>query len=126
MLLLLAVFLLSLYKIADYYIQANKSAAEFDRLYDMISSVSPGSPYAEKYKALKEKNPDFVGWISVDGTNISYPVMQSKDRPDFYLRRNFDGQYSYYGTPYVEEECDAGVSDNTIIYGQNHCCQRIF
>jgi sortase B len=119
MLLLLAVFLLSLYKIADYYIQANKSAAEFDRLYDMISSVSPGSPYAEKYKALKEKNPDFVGWISVDGTNISYPVMQSKDRPDFYLRRNFDGQYSYYGTPYVEEECDAGVSDNTIIYGHN-------
>ena len=45
--------------------------------------------------------------------------MQSKDRPDFYLRRNFDGQYSYYGTPYVEEECDAGVSDNTIIYGHN-------
>lgn len=119
MLLLLAVFLLSSYKIADYYIQANKSAVEFKSLYDMISSVPPGSPYGEKYKALKEKNPDFVGWISVDGTNISYPVMQSKDRPDFYLRRNFDGQYSYYGTPYVEEECDVGVSDNTVIYGHN-------
>lgn len=119
MLLLLAVFLLSSYKIADYYIQANKSAVEFNRLYDMISSVTPGAPYGEKYKALKEKNPDFVGWISVDGTNISYPVMQSKDRPDFYLRRNFDGQYSYYGTPYAEEECDVGVSDNTVIYGHN-------
>ena len=45
--------------------------------------------------------------------------MQSKGRPDFYLRRNFDGQYSYYGTPYAEEECDVGVSDNTVIYGHN-------
>ncbi len=118
-LLLLAVFLFSSYKITDYFIQANKSAAEFDMLYDIVSSVQPDAPYSEKYKALKEKNPDFVGWISVDGTNISYPVMQSKGRPDFYLRRNFDGQYSYYGTPYAEEECDVGVSDNTVIYGHN-------
>ena len=31
----------------------------------------------EKYKALYEQNNDFVGWISIEDTNISYPVMQS-------------------------------------------------
>lgn len=45
--------------------------------------------------------------------------MQSPDRPDYYLRRDFSGKYSYYGTPYAEEKCDVGVSDNTVIYGHN-------
>ena len=58
-LLLLAVFLFSSYKIADYFIQANKSAAEFDMLYDIVSSVQPDAPYSEKYKALKEKKSRF-------------------------------------------------------------------
>lgn len=33
----------------------------------------------EKYGALFEQNQDFIGWISIDGTNINYPVMQTPD-----------------------------------------------
>ena len=38
---------------------------------------------------------------------------------DFYLRRNFSKQYSYYGTPFLAEYCDIKSSDNLIIYGHN-------
>lgn len=121
-----AAFLFSCYKVADYYIQAAKSASGFNRLYAIVSAAEDHSAEnskeltaAEKYGALKAENSDFAGWISISGTNISYPVMQSPDRPDYYLRRDFNGKYSYYGTPYAEEECDVGVSDNTVIYGHN-------
>lgn len=39
--------------------------------------------------ALHKKNHDLVGWIKVKGTRIDYPVMQTLNDPEFYLRRNF-------------------------------------
>lgn len=73
----------------------------------------------EKYAAVYEQNPDFVGWISVDGTQINYPVMQTPDNPDYYLKRGFDKSYSDYGVPYMQENCDPEQSDNRIIYGHH-------
>ncbi len=73
----------------------------------------------EKYQALYEQNEDFVGWIKIDDTLISYPVMQSIDNPDFYLKHAFDKSYSNYGVPYIDEACATGLSNNIIIYGHN-------
>lgn len=73
----------------------------------------------EKYQALYEQNEDFVGWIKIDDTLISYPVMQSTDNPDFYLKHAFDKSYSNYGVPYIDEACATGLSNNIIIYGHN-------
>lgn len=72
-----------------------------------------------KYQALYEQNEDFVGWIKIDNTLISYPVMQSIDNPDFYLKHAFDKSYSNYGVPYIVEACATGLSNNIIIYGHN-------
>ena len=73
----------------------------------------------EKYRALFDQNSDFVGWISIEGTNIDYPVMQTVDNPNYYLKRSFEKQYSDYGVPYVQENCDLGLSDNCVIYGHH-------
>lgn len=72
-----------------------------------------------KYQALYEQNEDFVAWIKIDNTLISYPVMQSIDNPDFYLKHAFDKSYSNYGVPYIDEACATGLSNNIIIYGHN-------
>lgn len=70
------------------------------------------------YKTLKQRNGDFVGWIYIDKTSLDYPVMQVMKDQNFYLRRNFDKKYSYYGTPFMDARCSAdGMCDNTIIYG---------
>ncbi len=73
----------------------------------------------EKYAAVHEQNSDFVGWISIDGTNINYPVMQTIDNPNFYLKHSFEKQYNNYGVPYVQENCVLGFSDNLVIYGHH-------
>ena len=48
----------------------------------------------EKYADVYAKNSDLVGWISIPGTRIDYPVMQTKDNPNFYLKHAFDKSYS--------------------------------
>lgn len=53
------------------------------------------------------------------GTEINYPVMQSPDESNFYLRRNFEKEYSNLGTPYLQENCDIRTCDNLIIYGHH-------
>lgn len=72
------------------------------------------------YEKLREQNPDFVGWIRIDKTPIDYPVMQTPDRPDYYLKRNFEKHQSAYGVPYVSEMCVLGAEGtNLLIYGHH-------
>ena len=73
----------------------------------------------EKYVPVLAQNSDFVGWLSIDGTQINYPVVQTKNSPNYYLKRNFEKKFSNYGTPYVQENCDIGLSDNIVIYAHN-------
>lgn len=68
---------------------------------------------------LYEQNEDIVAWIKIDNSNINYPVMQTIKNPNYYLRKNFYKEYSYYGTPYLSEQCNINSSDNLIIYGHH-------
>lgn len=82
-------------------------------------TTPPKQTAFEKYSAVYEQNSNFVGWISIEGTNIDYPVMQTVDTPNYYLKRNFEKQYSDYGVPYVQENCDLEFSDNCVLYGHH-------
>ena len=69
-------------------------------------------------QALIAENADCIGWLSIDGTTISYPVMHTPSDPQKYLRRNFYGKYSQSGVPFLDGRCDIR-STNLIIYGHN-------
>ena len=60
-----------------------------------------------------------VGWIFIEGTEINYPVMQTRNNPDYYLKHSFEKTWSDYGVPYVDEACTVGISNNLVIYGHN-------
>ena len=77
-------------------------------------------------KELYEINSDIIGWIKIEDTNINYPVMQTKDRPQFYLRKDFYKNYSQWGTPFLAENCDIKTSDNLIIYGHHINNSKMF
>ena len=67
---------------------------------------------------LYAQNSDFLGWLCIPGTEIDYPVMHTPNDPQKYLRRNFDGEYSSSGVPFLDYRCNTD-SDNLIIYGHN-------
>ena len=70
-------------------------------------------------ESLIAENSDCLGWLRISGTKIDYPVMQTKDNPQYYLRRDFNKQYSYMGTPFMDSRCDVNYDNNLIVYGHN-------
>ena len=69
--------------------------------------------------ALHEENPDCIYWITIPDTEIDYPVMFRPQDKDYYLKRDFYGDYSGSGTLYMDEDCDPEWGDNLIIYGHH-------
>ena len=73
-----------------------------------------------KIVQLKKLNPDTVGWISIDGTVVNYPVLWSRTK-NYYLHRDFYGATRAGGAIYVDERCDPNLPENRniVIYGHN-------
>ena len=111
-------FCISMFQVITHYASAGKSTNEFAQLAEIVEQAEETeetrgtgetpeepaegenqSPLA-KYQELFNQNNDMAGWISIDGTNINYPVMFTPDNPDFYLKRSFEKEYSAYGVPY--------------------------
>ena len=126
----LIVLLASLVMITHHHKDSVKQNAVYEELIETVESVSTDDEVTiefedkktmyDGYSKLYERNNDMVGWIKIDGTKLNYPVMQSIDNPDFYLKHGFDKEYTDYGCPYVQENCDVLLpSDNIVIYGHN-------
>jgi len=110
--------------------QAEKS---FQSLRDQVSAETgtqdqagqnfspvPDQTPQEVYGALKEQNTDFVGWISIDGTAIDYPVMQTPEDAYYYLKRDFQKKRNFCGVPFADGACGLSSADsNVILYGHN-------
>ncbi len=72
------------------------------------------------YAQIYALNSDLIGWITIPGTKVDYPVMQTPDRKDYYLKRNFNKMGSDWGAIYAREECDVfAPSDNVVLYGHH-------
>lgn len=129
-----ALFLFSGFMLCREYLDQKQSAEAFEEVAELVKE-EPDLPVLElesgpepvqeemtafdKYANVYAQNSDLVGWVSIPGTRIDYPVMQTKDNPDFYLKHAFDKSYSSYGVPYVQENCDIGISDNLVLYGHH-------
>ena len=71
-----------------------------------------------EFAQLYEMNSDIVGWMSIPAIGVDYPVMQTPEDPEFYLRRNFDKEDCKEGCLFVDAKCDVFTpSDNMTIYG---------
>lgn len=71
------------------------------------------------FKALREKNPDTVGWLYVGSCGISYPILQGEDN-DYYMNHTFEGTVNSSGAIIMDYRDDKYLKDwNTFIYGHN-------
>lgn len=131
------VFLVSAGLLARRFWDDHRTENEFQDLAEMIDTTAQteqgtetdGADHSQKFAALQARNPDFFGWISIQGTNLNFPVMYAPDNRDFYLRHDFDGQYSNYGVPYLDEACVVAgehPSNNLVVYGHNMKTGTIF
>ncbi|MGN0390821.1 MAG: class B sortase [Wujia sp.] len=143
---LICIFIGSAGYLAFYFLQSKHSEDQFEELETLIDEYDPsaqvsgdsagvnpedtvsgitfvdvdGVQVQARMEKIYRKNHDFVGWLSIEDTKISYPVMQTPEDEEYYIRRDFYGESSSAGTLFADTESDIKKpSDNILIYGHN-------
>lgn len=69
------------------------------------------------FEALSAINPDVVGWLTIEGTGIEYPVVQAGDNK-YYLKHIFTGERNRAGCIFLDCNNASDFSDpNSVVYG---------
>jgi len=82
-------------------------------------TMTKGPDVNESFIDLLQINKDVVGWISIPGTHIDYPVLQGDDNA-FYLKRDIYKKKTRAASIFMDYRNNiVTLSKNTIIYGHN-------
>lgn len=111
--------------IVRYILDASSASGLNDSLRN-IKDATPaagasGGDVLAQYAQLYTMNPDLAGWLTIDGTNIDYPVMQSaEENGQYYLNRNFNREEDVNGSLFVDIKSSLQPrSTNLLIHGHN-------
>ena len=142
--LLLAVFIFSSWKIVDALLEYRKGVQTYEALAQYVAfpettptaAQTPTSPIEEvqmnieestaesifpsvDFRALQALNEDVIGWIYIPDTQVNYPVLQGDDNDD-YLYHLLTGEYNSSGSIFLDAEVAGDFSSpNSPIYGHN-------
>lgn len=143
--------LISIFNIIKWKIDSNKTNYEITNIQENINveeiqdtenteiiepviEVPKENPYWDyinmnminvDFNGLKRTNPDVVGWLKVNGTNINYPFVQSSDN-DYYLTHSFNKSYNGGGWVFLDYRNNDTNNKNTIIYAHGRSDKTMF
>lgn len=115
-------------KVTDYSEHRPEILEEFSRQEGSVGYYQPSDekgpdgentnqPEVDYLADTKAINPDTVAWVTIDNTNIDYPVVQT-DNNEFYLHNNFYKKYEFAGVPFLDCRCEKEFTGfNSILYG---------
>lgn len=73
-----------------------------------------------KIRKLAQYNSDVIGWIEINDTNISYPVLHT-DNNEYYLNHNYKKEISESGSIFLDKNYNEVIpSSNILIYGHRN------
>ena len=112
-LILILVLLIGVYFIYDTaYVFYHASAAR-------VAYYRPGSEEAAEAAETKPLTEDYVAWLTLDDTNIDYPVMQGENNSK-YLNMDPYGEYSLAGSIFLDSRNAGDFSDSySLLYGHH-------
>ncbi len=145
--LILAVFLYSGYRVLDYLLETKESEdavssyrdlavrpapTEATELTEATEEEKPGftlstepvdrgemAPIAVDFRLLQNESDDIIAWLYSPDTPINYPVLQGENN-DTYLHHLPNGKYNFAGSLFVDSACaDDFSSPCTVIHGHN-------
>ena len=120
----LIVFVGSAGVLIDYFLNGMREQNALEGLKDLQTGredlVTDKGTVIGKYADLYLTNSDIIGWIKIEDTKVDYPVMQTKDDPEFYLHRGFSKEYTGSGVPFMDAASDIFIpTSNFLIYGHH-------
>lgn len=127
----IAVFLFSGYKLYTIYSEYNKGDNEYESIIAEVITLETSEEKEESdtesqtvfkvdFEKLQSINKEVVGWIRFDNPEkISYPIVRGSDN-DKYLKTTVEGKKNSSGSIFMDANNAGDFSDkNTFIYGHN-------
>ncbi len=124
----LIVLVVSGYQLFNIWREYHNNSKTYDevREYSPNNDIKPEEDQIEKYRFKQEDydnllamNGDFKGWLTVPGTEVNYPLVQTTDN-EYYLHHNFKKEYNDGGAIFIASENSSPLNDeNTIIHGHH-------
>lgn len=102
----------------DRKVTVTETTTERENTNSTASATEPSQQPTHSVEELLSMNPECYAWLSIKDTRISYPVMHTPNDPEKYLNRNFYGQTSSSGVPFMDARC-THESVNKIVYGHH-------
>ncbi len=116
---------------SEHYLSADGDHAALPTLSEQADRLDTGTATEKNYNedlqkmraglaSLEQINPDIYGWITVEGTQINYPIVRGEDN-DYYLNHAYTGDYLPEGSIFADYRNSSTVTDNpnTVLYGHN-------
>ena len=127
LLILLIIFIISAAMSIFYIFNNYKNKKDNENLqkiinqtYDNNTNETQKNERIIKVKELQEINSDIIGWLEIENSNISYPVLQGEDN-DYYMTHNYKKEYSKDGSLFLDKDYNWDLpSTNLLIYGHNN------
>ncbi len=110
------------------YASLNEVTSIQENVKKTIEETNPNEAEQEKedhvikntyLSSLFAINPDVIGWLKVNNTNVDYPVVQTNNN-DYYLKHNLYKESDKNGWIFMDYRNSLyNLDSNTIIYGHN-------
>jgi len=113
----------ALYNLLSLYLAYTAAQNEYERLREFAPGISQdsidSSPDAsEPFEHLISINPDYIGWLYIEGTRIDYPIVQSFNNHQ-YLTTTFEGQNNASGAIFMDSRIENGFNGFSLLHGHN-------
>lgn len=102
-------------------IEDSKDQQQFETIAKSIEEQNENrdTDTTNKVYDLMLKNKDCVGWLKVVDMDVNYPVMLTKQNPEFYLRRDFNKEYSYIVKSIAKLEEKLNINKDFRLFNDN-------
>ncbi len=112
------ILIISLVFIIDYLINSNNAKSVYQEISQLYYRNKESRGHGNNIEELKSINNDIVAWIYIPGTNINYPIVQTRDNI-YYLDHDIHGNSSKHGSIFMDYRNNVSEDENIIIYGHH-------
>lgn len=95
--------------------------ASADDVQSELVKIKPGEKENNdaSFAELQKINPDVCAWITLDNTNIDYPILKGKDNLE-YINTNVYGEFAMAGSIFLDSGCDRSFRQRySLLYGHH-------
>lgn len=114
--------IISIIHIAKWYLDNKENKQIENKLANTVTIIeqeNEDKEYNINFEELKAVNNETIGWLKVNGTDIEYAVVKTKNN-SYYLNHNFEKKYNIAGWIFADYKNNFDKTDkNIVIYGHN-------